>query len=424
MEIITGAVCAILGGGAAISGVRYLLQLADTPARRERLEKARYDAQARIAEAQRPTYPHHYAPHIRIDTAAPPAAASPSLPALGIEQDTPALPGAVDLADVPLPPGAVLLGLGAGGEAITTTPAQLMHVAAIGATGSGKTNAARLILAQILAMGRSDVYIANPHHVSNDPDDLAAGDWRTIERRLAAPAAYDDQDIGALLDKLAASVDERWAVKREGRPSGRGQVLYVDELPAIIDQVAGAGAALATILRRGRAVGVYLVSLSQDLATKTLGNKHAGAVRENFRTAVYSGGDPHSAALLLDTPRRELSGYEGDLGRGVALVKAHGRGVALARVPFASNRGVAGLLGDGGGDTVTLPARKTETHYCASERVETVSDGHDYAGIVRRLRAQGHGKKTIIETIWGCKPGGSPAYREASAIYDQVVKGE
>jgi hypothetical protein len=383
------------------------------------LEKARAEITAHSVTTAAALQPRslHYAPHITNPTSAT-SATSTSAPTS--EEQT--LPGVVDLADVALVPGRVLLGLGAGGQAITTTPAALMHIGCIGATGSGKTNAARVLLAQLLAMGGSDVFVANPHHVSNDIDNPTGGDWRAIERQLAAPAAYDERDMGELLDQLAASVDDRWAVKREGRRVGKAQVLYIDELPAILENVAGAIQSMSTILRRGRAVGIYLLSLSQDLAAKTLGKDAPGAIRENFRTAIYSGGDPHSASLLLDMPRRDLAGYERDLGRGVALVKAHQQHPTLARIPYASNGAVRALLGDGSEDMVTIPETE-ETVYVASETAETVSSVHEYAGIITRLRAQGMGKKAVIETVWGCKPGGSPAYQTASKIYDQVVAG-
>lgn len=372
------------------------------------LERARAEAENARAVGYAAVQPRsvHYAPHVT-STA---QGAQGQMSHGGQQQGD--LPGIVDLTDVAMVPGRVLLGLANGGTPITTTPAHLMHVGCIGATGSGKTNAARFILAQILALGRGDVYIANPHFVANDLDDPASGDWRIIESRLAAPAAYDERYIGLLIDQIAASVDERWAKKREGQRTGKPQILYIDELPAILDSVPGALQSLATILRRGRAVGVYLLTLSQDLATKTLGRDAPGAIRENYRTGIYTGGDPHSAQLLLDTPRSQIGKYEGDLGRGVALVKAHGQPATLARIPFASNAGVAALLSQ---------PETPETPHAPSETPETVSDTVDYEGIITRLRAKGHGKKAIIEMVWGARPGGSAAYREASAAYDAVV---
>ena len=411
--------------GLTTTGLRYLWRIAANEDTKRSLE-----AQVRIAEyeSRKPANPVNYSPHTSVNysptthiTNASTRSADAALSTNTIEDEDKALPNAVDLSEVSLPSGRVLLGLGKG-SVITSSPKELMHVGCIGATGSGKTNAARLVLSQLLAMKKADVYICNPHHCSQDTDS-ESGDWRLIEKHLAAKAEFSGPGMRDILEMISATIDERWQAKREGKSLGRPIILYIDELPAILDTVRNAMECLSTILRRGRAVGVYLLTLSQDLATKTLGKESSGAVRENFRTAIYNGGDIFSASLLLDISRKEISRYEADLGQGVALIRAHRQPCTIARIPLASNKAVYGLLGDGKDDMIELDQETAKPARSAVEHAETAfSVSPDIATIVRRLKGDGQSKRNIIPLIWGCKPGGSAAYKEASAIYDKIVE--
>ena len=67
----------------------------------------------------------------------------------------PQLPGLTDMAGIGHVPTteSILLGLGLNGERITVPAKALCHVALVGATGGGKSNLMRLLLAQVLAVG-------------------------------------------------------------------------------------------------------------------------------------------------------------------------------------------------------------------------------------------------------------------------------
>lgn len=283
----------------------------------------------------------------RVDWRGQPAAGGQVAPAQadGGQLAEPAnLPGMVDLAQLHHRPTvhSILLGLGPGGQPITVSAKNLMHTGLIGATGGGKSNAGRLLLAQLLACGVPCV-LADPHYTDYDPE--SGDDWSPIARRLHMAPAYQPGAIADLFTWLTEEMARRYDRRKAGEKVGAAIVAYVDELPAIVADVPGAMNTLGKLLREGRKVGLYLVTSSQDLLASTL--KTGGEVRENLRTAFYLGGAGDSVVRLLDMPRREISTYEHQLGQGVALLRSSATSPAqLVRVPLASNHGIAGLLSD------------------------------------------------------------------------------
>jgi hypothetical protein len=238
---------------------------------------------------------------------------------------------------------AILLGLASGGERIAVPAGKLVHVALAGATGSGKTNSSRLLLAQLLATGVR-CCVANPHYTSYD----AAGneDWRPITSRLHRAPARTERDISALLhwlavEELAQRLERR---EREQHP-GAPIVLFLDELPVIANEVKDAVQMLSKLLRQGRALGLFVAGASQDFLVKTLGG--SSGVRDCYRTAAYSGGDLVGAVSLLDMPRKDIAAVEGELGQGVVLLRSAATTPAtLVRVPYVSNEALYRLLPD------------------------------------------------------------------------------
>lgn len=303
------------------------------------LETARDIECARFSHPMPPhslTYSPTYSPHTR----AADLAATQTAPELAPGE----LPGVVDLADVAHKPTAqsILLALGPGGTPIAVPAKHLMHTGLIGATGAGKSNTGRLLLAQLLACGVRCV-IADPHYTELDAE--SGEDWRAIGRRLHLAPAVKAGQIEDLLKWLADEMTRRYELRNAGQRPGAPLVCYVDELPSIIQNVPGAMDTLGALLREGRKVGLYLVTSSQDLLTSTL--KSGGEIRENLRTAYYAGGAAHSAVPLLDLSKKDVSAYEAQLGRGVVLLRSASTSPAtLARVPLASNQAIAGLLPD------------------------------------------------------------------------------
>jgi hypothetical protein len=380
------------------------------------MERARATVAGAAAAAYPRSYSLHYAPHVHTAASWP----SDTLGAGAAGGSKMSLPGITDLGDLGFYPTLqrILLALGPEGNLVTVPAKDLMHVALLAATGGGKSNTIRLLASQLLAIG-SDVAILDPHFTPYDAE--TGEDWRAIARRavIASDAGSIEEQLRRAIDLL----DERLALRRAGDKVGPPVTFVVDELP-IIANLKGAMERITRILREGRKVGVFFVGASQDLLVKTLGG--GGAIRDNLKTAYYGGGDPHSASVLLDLPRREINEHEGTLGQGVVLLRSAATAAMPARVPYVSNRAIHALLGDGGEEMLDLSETDNETQETvsrASEKGETVSHVHQFEGAIQRLRAQGHGKKAVIELLWGTKPGGSPSYQRASAIYDQVVRG-
>lgn len=251
------------------------------------------------------------------------------------------LPGLTDLADIVFHPSKerILLGLAEGGELITVPAPALCHVALVGATGGGKSNLMRLLLPQLQAVG-ARVLLADPHFAPVDPE--SGEDWRAIAARLYTGPAVKPGEIGELLAFLTEELDRRIEMRRKGEKWGAPYFLAMDELPVIAETVPDAIEDLGRLLREGRKVGIYSVGASQSMLVKVIGGD--SSAREAYRTAYYVGGDLRSASILLDIPQRDID--DGPLGAGVALLRSKATTPAtLVRVPYASNAGVARILG-------------------------------------------------------------------------------
>ena len=325
------------------------------PVPRERLIEGHYDAHAaqalgawHVTQAEAARNPVHALP-VGVRTYAPRygAAAAPRVigrpepgPMLTPPPSAGALPGPVDLARVlTVPPSLdrVLLALGPGGAPITAASRDMGHVAFAGQTGGGKSNLLRLLLAQLLAAG-AQVMLTDPHYAPLDPD--TGEDWRPIAGRLLYPPAVSPGEIADVLAWLSEELDGRLARRRAGEHAGPPLYWAADELPAIVAAVPGADATLGRVVREGRKVRLFAVTSAQDWLTRTVGGSQA--MKENFLTAFYTGGDAQSARLLLD-----LRGPVDDagLGRGLAWLRSKATPSAqLVRVPLASNEALVKLL--------------------------------------------------------------------------------
>lgn len=300
--------------------------------------------QAQVTAAQHPQIPAsvtRYADQRRYVEGR--TGAAPSAPAsLPMGEPAPlALPGPVDLGNVLAGPPTldrVLIGLGPGGHPIQVSARDLCHVALTGATGGGKSNLMRLLLAQLLAAG-ARVVLADPHYAPLDPDDPTTGDWRPIEARLFSPPAVTATEIADLLSYIDQALTDRLELRRQGERLGPPVFLALDELPSINATVNGAADVLGRVVREGRKVGVLTVSSAQDFLVKTIGG--SGAARDNFRTAFYTGGDQTSARVLLDVRGR----IEEPPGKGLVMLRSAATPTAtMTRVPLVSDATLRRLL--------------------------------------------------------------------------------
>jgi transposase-like protein len=225
----------------------------------------------------------------------------------------------------------------------------LCHVALAGATDGGKSSILRLLLSQLCHAGAS-VLLLNPHYTRYDLQADPPEDWTPFERYLVSnPMECRKYDVIEFYLKQIAEdlLPKRLEQYAHSKPLGKPYFLAIEELPAIVAQIKQAPEYLAKILREGRKVGIFLVTVAQDFLVSTIAPGGGGAVRDCYRTAYYVGGDGTTAKVLLDVPVRVLP--ESELGRGTVLLRSSRvalvKQARLARVPYVDNQALYRLLG-------------------------------------------------------------------------------
>ena len=236
----------------------------------------------------------------------------------------------------------IFLGYLPGGQAVYVTLEDLCHVALAGLTGNGKTTLIRLLVSQ-LEYVKAKVIILNPHYTSYDikKDE----DWTPIERHLYRPPVTDFSAIGTVMEWVAKILlRERLEKYRQSKPWGDPIFVVIDELPAIVKQVPDFPEYVSAILREGRKVDIFLIVAAQDFLAKTIGPDDGGAVRKNYKTKMYVGGDTTTAKVLLDMPPAQIP--EDTLGGGIIMMRNQVvKKASLARVPYVDNEALYTLLG-------------------------------------------------------------------------------
>lgn len=361
----------------------------------------------------------HYAPRLDYRTPVPQQLAEFAAPSLeDALANTPSLPGLTDLADIAHTPTmqSILLGLGPGGDKITVPMRSLWHIGLAGPTGAGKSNIARLIVPQLMTL-QAKVVIADPKWT---PFDAESGeDWQPIAQRLYLPPARKATEIADLLGWATDELEQRLELRTNGQKVGAPIFFYLDELTTITADVKGASDDLARLARIGRGVGFFLLMAAHNFLVKN----GTGDTRDQVRTCFYLGGDLKTGSVLLDMPQRDLGQREGELSPGVALLRSSATTAAqLVRVPYASNRAVVGLLGDGSENMLDTSTQPPEV------RAEGDTLPHSNALSPKALRVREMLKKQASQTdilaeIWGVKGGrGFPqAQQELREIMAQLV---
>ncbi len=348
------------------------------------------------------------------------------------EPEAPALPvGTVDLSDLvhTWRPSveSITLAIGPGGVPYRVHARELCHVALAGATGGGKSNIMRLLLAQLTAAG-AKVCLADPHFTPYDPE--SGDDWRPIAQRLHMAPAVKAGDIRHMLAWMATDeLPQRLERRYKGQHVGAPLFLAIDELPSIVKDVPEAPEHLGRLLREARKVNIFIIGAAQDFLVKTIGG--AGAVRDCYRTAFYVGGDAQTARVLLDV---RGSVDDGQLGQGLAMLRSKATPqAALVRVPYASNEAISRLL-DGSetayGPTIDMPSPMPERSQPVAEPVaaypalESAATVAPEAARVASLFLAGKTPSEIVLELHGIKSSQGAKYQQAlSEVLDLVRQG-
>ncbi len=353
---------------------------------------------------------------------------------ISTEPEAPALPmGTVDLSELVQTwrpsVDSITLAVGPGGVPYRVHARELCHVALAGATGGGKSNIMRLLLAQLTAAG-AKVCLADPHFTPYDPE--SGDDWRPIAQRLHMAPAVKAGDIRHMLAWMATDeLPQRLERRYKGQHVGAPLFLAIDELPAIVADVKDAPDHMARILREGRKAGIFVVGAAQDFLVKTIGG--AGAVRDCYRTAFYVGGDAQTARVLLDVQGRV---DDGQLGQGLAMLRSKATPqAALVRVPYASNESIYGLLNVPQptaaplhGTVIDMPPATGNAIEVQPEQqpVAAASQGHkpllspEDRRIVS-LFAAGHDVASIVKELWPEAKNGA-RYQQRSTEVQSVLR--
>jgi hypothetical protein len=219
---------------------------------------------------------------------------------------------------------------------------QTCHIGLAGATGNGKTNCFRLILAQFLACG-ADLYLATPNFAPIKLNGRTIEDWRPIVGAMRHAVAWQIEDIARLITNANRRLDQRREQQQVSPLRGRDIYLALGEWPAIQSRWKDAAKPVAQLLREARQYGIHVVSEFQDALVSTLGM--SSGVRESFRNAYYFGGDANTARVLLDLQGKGPLDETG-LGKlGASLFRANSQPAMRGRVPFMSNQALYMLLG-------------------------------------------------------------------------------
>jgi DNA segregation ATPase FtsK/SpoIIIE-like protein len=243
----------------------------------------------------------------------------------------------------------LLLGVLPDGTPIVCAAKDLCHVALAGATGGGKSSILRLLLAQLCKAGAS-VLLLNPHYTRFDREAEPPEDWTPFEPYLVHdPMACRRYEVIEFYLKQIATelLPQRLEKYAHSEPLGKPYFLAIEELPAIVARIKHAPDYLAQIVREGRKVGIFLITVAQDFLVSTIAPGGGGAVRDCYRTAYYVGGDSTTARILLDKPARQLP--EAELGQGTVLLRSQKvplvKEAQLVLVPYVDNRALYRLLG-------------------------------------------------------------------------------
>lgn len=243
------------------------------------------------------------------------------------------------------------------GQDIFVAAKDLCHIAFAGKTGGGKGSLMRLIMTQLCYVG-CKVLLLNPHYMrwvvaDNGPE--FDEDWTPFEgmhQRTGKPylqqSPIDCADFPPIAQYLEWAVQtllqERKAAGREGGVRFKPYFIVLDEWPSIVDEIKGAPAQLAKLLREGRKYGIFVIIASQDFQVKTIG-MDGGSVRKCLLTVFYTGGDKTTGKELLNMQEKDLA--ENEIGKGVVYLRCVGtqNQPVLVQVPFVDNEAVYKLLG-------------------------------------------------------------------------------
>ncbi len=221
--------------------------------------------------------------------------------------------------------GTTLLGLATDGVPILlrVSAPDVAHVLIAGTTGSGKSEAARTMLASLMMFQR-------PRDVQVIIIDPKASEFRQFEHlpHLCCPIIKNVEDAVANLEWLVEEM-----TRRQEQMSVRPRIVVViDELADLLMQGGGeVEGYLTRLVQRGRSAGISMIACTQKPTAAILG----GLVTANFPVRLV--GKVTSANEALVASGVAQSGAEKLTGRGDFLLIANGEKIRVQIAQLAPN---------------------------------------------------------------------------------------
>lgn len=221
--------------------------------------------------------------------------------------------------------GTTLLGMGADGIPLLlrVSAPDVAHVLIAGTTGSGKSEAARTMLATLMLFQR-------PRDVQVIIVDPKASEFRQFEHlpHLLCPIIKNVDDAVANLEWLVEEMTRR----QEQQIVRPRIVLVIDELADLLMQGGGdVEGYLTRIVQRGRSAGISVIACTQKPTASVLG----GLVKANFPVRLV--GKVTSANEALVASGVAQSGAEKLMGRGDFLLIANGEKIRVQMAHMPAN---------------------------------------------------------------------------------------
>ncbi|MBA2681797.1 MAG: hypothetical protein H0U76_25805 [Ktedonobacteraceae bacterium] len=230
------------------------------------------------------------------------------------------------------------------GTDIFVSVLELVHIALAGSTRQGKTSIIRQLLAQLCSV-RCCCILLDPHYTPYDVE--IDEDWTpyTPYLRFDPLKCKSFETMEKILRHAATTVlESRKQLRAASKPVGVPIFIVIDEYPAVIAERPKIQDYVALLLRQGAKYKIIMCVASQDFQVKTVSPQSGGAIRDNYKTCLYVGGDTTTARVLLDTtvePRVEAT-----LGKGPVILRCEGvKQAALAHTAYTDNEALYLLLG-------------------------------------------------------------------------------
>lgn len=243
----------------------------------------------------------------------------------------------------------IYLGTLATGEHIFIPAHELCHTALSGATRGGKDHLIRQLMSQLCKAG-AKCYLLDPNYTRYDleardpqgracPEDWTPFDaWLKNDPRELIPVARKYQVIEHYLKAAYELVNQRMEKRGYAESLGAPQFLFINEIPAIVDEVPGTATYLKKILREGAKLGVFMVNASQDFQVGTIFEGVGGGIRKCYRTAFDVGSDAATQRAL------GLPVVNEGLGKGKVSLRCKDV-LDTVFVPYVDNEALYQLLG-------------------------------------------------------------------------------